>query len=141
MVRIGEVVEKTGDVLSVVFERPEACTHCSGCDMKQHCTRIDIRGEAEVGDTIEVDMPEKNVLGATAIAYIVPLAALIAGLLLGVALHGPLSIAMNSNLFCALTGIAAFAVGLLVVWMIDKSLRGKQGWEPRVVTVHKKKAE
>lgn len=137
MVRTGEVVEKTGDVLSVVFERPEACTHCNGC-IKKHCTRVDIPGQADVGDTVEVEMPEKSIVGASAIAYIVPLAALIAGLFIGYALHGPMGIGMDPNLFAAICGGICLALGLLGVYGIDRMLRGRKDWQPKVLTVHKR---
>lgn len=137
MVRTGEVVEKTGDILSVVFERPEACTHCNGC-IKKNCTRVDIPGMADVGDTVEVEMPDKNVVGASAVAYIVPLALLIVGLFAGYALHGPLSITMDGNLFCALCGVVGLALGFLIVFAVDKTLQKRRDWQPQIVTIHKK---
>lgn len=137
MVRTGEVVEKNGNLLSVVFDRPEACEHCNGC-IKKHCVRVAIPGEAEVGDLVEVELPEKNVVGASAVAYMVPLVALIGGLFAGVALHGPLGVSMDPNLFAAILGLVCLALGLLVVYGIDRVLRKRKSWQPRLLTAHKR---
>lgn len=135
MVRPGEVVEKKDGVLTVVFERPDACGNCNGCISKK-CTNVELPGDAAVGDEVEVDLPDKNVVGASAIAYLIPLAMLIAGLLLGTALHGTLGIGMSSDLFAALAGGVCLGMGLLIVVGIDRVLRGRKDWQPRIVAVH-----
>jgi len=139
MIRTGEVVEKADGVLSILFERPEACTHCNGC-IKKHCNRVDIRGDAEVGDAIDVEMPDKSIVGASAISYIVPLILLLAGLFAGAGLHGPLAAAMDVNVFSALWGLIGLALGLLIVYAVDKSLRSRDSWQPKVVAVRKPEA-
>ena len=135
MVRNGEVVEIKGDQLTIVFERPAACTNCNGCLSKQ-CTNVEIQGQAEVGDTVDVALPDKSVVGASAIAYLIPLVLLIVGLILGQVLYGPLGISFNKDLFTAVCGGVLLGMGLLVVYGVDKSLRNKQDWQPRIVAVH-----
>ncbi|MCL1963804.1 MAG: SoxR reducing system RseC family protein [Firmicutes bacterium] len=139
MVRTGEVVEKTGDVLSVVFERPDACAHCSGCIHKR-CSRVDIRGEAEVGDTIDVHMPDKSIVSASAIFYLLPLVLLLAGLLAGTRLHVAINLKMNGDVFAALCGLLCLALGLLIVYAVDRVLRKRQAWQPKIKAVHKRDA-
>ena len=140
MVRTGEVVDKADGVLAVVFERPGACAHCNGC-IKTNCNRVDIPGEAEVGDTIDVEMPDRSVVGASAIAYILPLALFLAGLFAGNGLHGTLARAMDANIFSAICGLAGLALGLLAVHAVDRALRGRKGWQPQIIAVHKPEHE
>lgn len=135
MTQTGEVVESKGGTLTVVFERPAACGSCNGC-MSRQCTNVEIPGEASVGEWVDVEMPEKNVVGASAIAYLIPLALLIAGLMLGAALHGPLGIGWSKDLFAALCGGVSFGIGLVIVRCADGFLRKKTGWQPRVIAVH-----
>lgn len=134
MIRSGEVEEKDGDLLTVVFERPEACGNCNGCLSKQ-CTNVTLPGVAEVGDEVEVALPDKNIVGASAIAYLIPLAMLIGGLFLGYGVYEPLGISMRVDVFAALCGGVLVGVGLGVVHGIDKRLRRKQAWQPRIVAV------
>lgn len=135
MIRNGEVVEKHGGRLTVVFERPEACANCNGCLSKQ-CTNVMLAGEAEVGDEVAVALPDKNIVGASAIAYLIPLAMLIVGLFLGYWMQEALGISMRPDVFAALCGGVLLCMGLGVVHWIDKRLRRKRDWQPKIVSVH-----
>lgn len=135
MVRSGEVVEKKGELVTVVFERPEACTNCNGCLSKQ-CINVELPGQAEIGDSVEVSLPDHNVIGASAIAYLIPLAMMLAGLFLGSMLHAALGISMNPDVFTVLCGGVLLGIGLLIVKLIDRHLQGKQSWQPRIIAVH-----
>ena len=137
MVRNGEVVAAENGMLTIVFERPAACTNCNGCISKQ-CTNIDIAGDAGVGDTVDVALPDKNVVGASAIAYLIPLALLIAGLLLGGVLYVPLGVGFNKDLFTLLIGGVLLGIGLLAVNLIDRRLRRRKDWQPQIVAIHPK---
>lgn len=136
MIRSGEVVEKADGMLGVVFERPEMCAHCGGC-LHKHCSRVQIKGEAEIGDTVEVDMPDGEVVKASALMYIVPVCAFLLGLLLAWAIYRGGTVKMAEDLFYAVCGVAACALGLSMVWVVDKNLRKAQKWQPRLVAVHK----
>ena len=136
MIRSGVVVEKENGVLGVVFERPEMCAHCGGC-LHKHCSRVQIKGDAQIGDTVDVDMPDGEVVKASALMYIVPLCAFLLGLLLAWLVYRGGAVRMAEDLFYALCGLAACALGLAAVWAADKKLRGAQKWQPRVVAVHK----
>lgn len=139
MIRSGEVVEKEGGMLGVVFERPEACAHCGGC-LHKHCSRVQIKGDAEIGDTVDVDMPDGEVVKASALMYIVPVCAFLLGLLLAWLVYRGGTIRMAEDLFYSVCGVLACAVGLGMVWVVDKKLRKAQKWQPRVVAVHKPEA-
>ena len=137
-VRIGEVVEKKGDMLTVVFERPAACENCDGC-LDKRCVSMEVAGGeaayARCGDQVEVAMPDRAVVKASALAYGTPLALLIAGLLLGAPVHAALGLAANPDLFAGALGAVALAVGLLIVYGADRRIRKGRSWQPRVVAV------
>lgn len=137
MVLSGEVVEVKDGVVSVVFDRPKACANCNGC-LSQQCTRVDLQAQADIGDILDVEMPDKNILQASSIAYVIPLVALVAGLFIGAALYAPLHITFSKDLFIALAAILCLAAGLLAVALIDRALQGKDTWKPKVVAVRQK---
>lgn len=137
MVLSGEVVKVNGEFVSVVFDRPATCANCNGCLNKQ-CTHIDLEADAAVGDVLDVQMPDKNILEASSIAYVTPLAMFIVGLFIGAALHAPLGISLEKDLFVALSAILCLALGLAMVTLVDRKLKGKQVWQPQVVAVHQK---
>lgn len=135
MVRNGEVVENQGGILTIVFERPAACENCNGCLSKQ-CVNLEIAGTAAVGDTVEVELPDKSVVASSAIAYLLPLGMLLAGLLLGNPLRALLQISMNADLFAAAAGVVCLLIGVAIVYIIDRRLRNRRDWQPRIVAVH-----
>ncbi len=137
MVRTGEVVEREDGVVSVVFERPEACAHCNGC-VNHQCTRVEMRADADVGDMIDVEMPEKTVVKASMIFYILPLGLMLLGMYVGSLFYGALGYTFNREMFAALFGLAFMALGFYAVYRVDRRLRKRQEWEPKVIRVHKK---
>ena len=82
-------------------------------------------------------MPDGEVVKASALMYIVPVCAFLLGLLLAWLVYRGGAVRMAEDLFYALCGLAACALGLAAVWAADKKLRGAQKWQPRIVAVHK----
>ena len=136
MIRSGTVVEKEGTALGIVFERPAACANCSGC-FNKHCSRVQIIGEAEIGDTVEVEMPDANLVKASALMYIIPVCTFLLGLGIGYLVYQRGGIALAEDLFYAICGVIACALGLFTVWLIDKKLGQKHRLQPKIIAVHK----
>ena len=136
MTNKGIVKEVNGEMLTVEFERHEACGDCHACmhgstDCAKHTVKL--RGKANVGDRVVVEMDNSQVMAASAAAYLIPFAGLAAGLTLGYVLGGAIT-AINSELLMALTGIGGTAVAYLIMRALDPKLsRGR--WEPRIVSV------
>ena len=131
MIRTGFVKEKKGDRLRVCFERPDACEGCKGCS-KGFLPRqelLTVFGQADVGDIVDVQMPEARTLKASVLAYALPLALLLAGLLAGSALR-------LSDGLTLLFALAGLALGALAARGIDLRLRAKPQWRPSVINVY-----
>ena len=131
MIRTGFVKEKKGDQLRVCFERPEACQGCRGCakGLLPKKELMTVFGEARVGDVVDVQLPEAQMLKATLLAYALPLILLLAGLAVGTALK----LSEGLILLLALLGLA---LGYLGARAVDRRLRNRPGWRPAVVAVH-----
>lgn len=137
MVRTGFVKARKGDKLQVCFERPEHCAGCRGCSRGLLPKRelLTVWGQADVGDTVEVEMHEAQALKATLLAYALPLCLLLLGLLAGSWLG-------LTDGFMLLTALAGLAIGYLAVKGIENHLRRSERWRPAVVvSVHRSDTE
>ena len=133
MLRTGKVVAAQGGTLEVCFERPEACAHCRACGGQKEETLVKIPGDVPVGRWIDVDMPEKQVLKASVLAYVLPLALLLAGLALGSALF-------EQEAMWAVTGIVCMGLAWVILHVIEKRMKRRNVWQPKIVNVHEEGA-
>ena len=132
MIKFGEVYEYNEQkrVASIRFERPDACKKCGACGSLAQTGVIALKGDCKVGDWVKVEYPESRFLEATAIAYVIPLIGLLAGLALGWLLGGGNDVAMLAG---ALVGLGLSA-GIL--YMVEKRVSGKPEWTPRITAVY-----
>jgi sigma-E factor negative regulatory protein RseC len=79
---------------------------------------VTIPGDAPVGRWIDVDMPEGQVLKASALAYVLPLVLMVAALLGTLAAGG-------SELLAGGVAIAAIALWYGVLWLLRDRLRNE----------------
>ena len=138
MTNKGIVINVEGDLLTVVFYRPEACGECHNCmhgsaDCAKHT--ITLRGKAEKGDIVEVEIDDSNVVAMSATAYLIPLAGFLGGLFIGWLLRGAAT-AINSELLMALCAVLGTAAAYALMRVLDSRL-GRGRWEPRIVSVSK----
>jgi sigma-E factor negative regulatory protein RseC len=131
MERTGEVVEAHRGMLTVRFQRPQACENCRACDGKQHQHLVKLSGEARVGDTVVVSLPEERLAKASLLAYAVPLGGLLAGLFAG-------SLAGFGDVSALLGAALGLGLSLLVLRAGEKKFRRTGEWEPRLVSVEAK---
>ena len=136
MTNKGIVKAVNGDVLTVEFERHEACGDCHACmhgstDCAKHT--ITIRGTADVGDEIVVEMDESHVMAACATAYMIPFAGFMIGIL------GSYAAGLSEPLM-ALSAVAGTAIAYGIMRVLDPVL-SKGRWEHRIVSVSKPKTE
>ncbi len=129
MLRTGKVVAASGGELEVCFERPEACAHCGKCFGQKEKTLVKLPGDVPVGRWIDVDMPEGQVLKASALAYVLPLVMLLGGLALG-------SVLFSQEALWAVTGILCMGLSWVILRLIDKRMKGRDVWQPKIVNVH-----
>ncbi len=132
MVRTGFVKSRKGECLQICFERPDACNGCRGCSkgMLPKHELLTVFGEAEVGDIVDVEVPEAQVLKASALAYAVPLCTLLIGLIGGYALGCP-------DILCVVLALVGLALGYAIGRASELRLRKLSRWRPTVVAVRK----
>ena len=133
MIRSGKVVKATGKLLHVCFERPEMCQHCGACGHKQE-SLVTLYGDAKAGDTVIVDMPEGQLLRLSLITYLIPLAGLILGMVLGAK-------CFEQEQMTALLGGLGLALCLIPVVLYDRHCRKTGKRTPTIIDVIKNEEE
>ena len=130
MERTGEVTAVKGEWLEVTFCRPADCEKCNACGMGQKQTSLMVRGKANLGDQAVVSMPSSTVMQASLLAYVLPLAGLLAGLFAGAALFPQ---AENAAGF--LGALIGLMIPLLFVVLTEKRRRRSSRWQPTLVEI------
>lgn len=128
----GIVRAVNGDTLTVEFERREACGDCHACmHGSTSCAKhtITLKGKADVGDEIVVEMDESHIMAASATAYMIPFAGFMIGLIVSYLLK-------LSEPLMALGAVAGTAAAYLIMRVLDPYL-SKGRWEHKIVSVTK----
>jgi len=124
-------------MVRVVFQRSDACGHCNSCTGRE-CLVL-LHGDALPGDIVEVEMPDRNMVRVSALAYGFPLAMLLLGMLVGYWTYRPLAIQLNVELYSALGGGVFLLAALALLHVLDRRFRFREEWQPHIVAVHKDK--
>ena len=127
---VGTVVAIEGDTAVVRFQRGSMCAHCGAClaiGEKEMETRVGNARGVKVGDRVAVTLSQKSVVAASALAYILPLAALLIGLFLGYAVGGDLAAILCGLAFCGLT--------YLLLHVLNSRFAKNRAFEPRMTKV------
>lgn len=136
MVEQGEVIEINKKNAIVSFERKTACDKCGMCafnknDMK---VKLTLRNNlnAKVGDIVEVSMGDRFVLISAVIVYIIPLILVGAGIGIGIGCN-------LSELIQIVLAFTGFVLGFVISALIDKKLKKKTNFSPRITKIIEKK--
>ena len=130
MEKIGEITGVAGGQLEITFCRPKDCGHCHACDGGQNPTVIRVAGEGRVGDYAAVELPAGTVVKASLLAYAVPIAGLLLGMLAGQ------TIGDGQPLGTALGGALGFGACLLLILLTEKRRRASAKWQPTLRQVY-----
>lgn len=83
----GEVVNTSGDTVTVRIKRTSACAHCKACDFGMNSDEMRVTAKnacnAKTGDRVRVELKPESFISAALILYGLPLIGLLAGVWLG----------------------------------------------------------
>lgn len=87
MDQIGKIVELIDEsTAKILMTKHTDCGKCGACDLGKDMDMMTIAQNdvnAKVGDMVQVSMETKNILSAAFIMYVIPLIALLTGIILG----------------------------------------------------------
>lgn len=140
MLRERGVVEKSSPEKAVV--RIEQSSACATCESRGACQvqndkifLVEVVNDlgAKVGDVVEISMPSGAVLKASLAVYALPVLGLIIGALAGGALAGFLLVQPKTA--SLLGGGAGLALSIAVLRRLDRSVRSRPDYSPRMTRV------
>ena len=130
MERLGEVTAVDGKWLEITFCRPADCEKCNACMGGNKTTTPRLEGKAEGGDQALVSMPASTITQASLLAYILPLAGLLIGMLTGDAL-----IPLENSLGAVIGALVGLALPLIWLLATEKKRRNNPKWTPKLVRI------
>ncbi len=134
MIERGTVVAVRGPAIDVVLAGSEACAGCNACRASESGELLlrDVVDEegVELGDEIEVLIPEGLRMKAALAVYAVPLACLIGGYLAGFLLGKPLH--MDPDVTGAVLGVLAATLALAGTRIAERAVMRGGRSAPRV---------
>lgn len=137
MTEVGEVVRIKGDMAVVRIQRSSACRHCGACGLgagpDDMLLTLPNSLNAKPGDLVEVSLESGQLLKASAITYLIPLVALIVGVIVGYALGGYM--AVDRQLAGAVLGLVFTAVAFGVIRALDPVFKRSNHFTPRMISI------
>lgn len=123
----GTVVSTANGRAVIHFIRGSMCAHCGGClafgDKEMETVAVNAVG-AMPGDKVKVALSAKNIVKASFLAYMIPLSALIVGVLVGNIV----------NEFTALIlGLTFCGLSYVVLHKLDIGFRKNKVFEPVII--------
>ncbi|MCA0386669.1 MAG: SoxR reducing system RseC family protein [Firmicutes bacterium] len=133
MDRAGIVVSQMGDYSKVKLVRHTACGNCGACQLGDEQKDIMLIAKnvakAKAGDLVEVTMATNSVLSAAFIMYMIPLAGLFIGLLLGNALFP------GKDVYTALLGVVFMGMMFVIIKLNDKRFLKNEKYTAQILRV------
>lgn len=137
MTEVGEVVRTKGDMAVVRLKRSSACRHCGACGLgagsDDMLLTLPNTLNAKPGDLVELSLGSGQLLKASAITYLIPLIALIVGVIVGYMLGEHM--AVDQQLAGAIMGLVFTAAAFGIIRALDPVFRRSSHFIPRMVSI------
>ncbi len=127
MERLGEVTKVEGKWLEITFCRPSDCEKCHACMGGDKMTTLRLEGKANVGDKALVELPASTVTQASMIAYGLPLAGMLIGML-----AGDQYIPLGGSLGALIGAAVGLALPLTYLLITERRRRADPKWTPQI---------
>lgn len=137
MKEIGKVTQIDEGDATIIIQRSSSCASCNACSMGKNQNEMILKVSNELGatpgDWVELDLESISILKASAIAYIIPLIALLLGVAGGYGLAGKFS--LNPEFLGALGGILLTALSFLGIKLMEPILNKKGDYSPKMISI------
>ncbi len=136
MEQYGLVIENKGETALVSLQRHLACESCGRCGILSGSNKRDITVEAlnpikaEAGRRVTLESDDRQVLFISFMLYLVPLAALVAGIVIFLSIAGKLGLEKNQELLAAAAGLGLMAVVFFLIRLWDRRIKDDPRYKP-----------
>lgn len=122
MRKTGTVVDIDGEYVIAAIKRQSACgencVSCGACRRGTENVRALNAANAKKGDTVEIEMSEKQVLNAAFFVYIIPLLMFALGYCLP-------AVIVKNNTFCIISAFVFMIIGFFLLRIYDRKTSGR----------------
>ncbi len=138
MEQYGLVIETAADTATVNLQRHLTCESCGKCGILSGSGRRELTVEAlnpiqaERGQRVILETDDRQILFISFMLYLVPVAALLAGIYLGLAAAGRLNLAMNYELFAVCIGLVIMSLVYSMIRIWDRKAKNNPKYKPVV---------
>ena len=135
----GIVVDLAGPKARI---RVQKTSSCASCESKNSCHIMNDRNmivevantlKAKAGDTVELSIPVRSLLRVSLIVYIIPIAALFAGALVG--RTWGISFGGNADIFAIIGGLLAMGVSFFILKWFDRRQNRRPEYQPQLTRI------
>ena len=139
MQEYGTVTEIKDRTMVVEFERSSMCAKCGACEHAQKAMLMEVEriGNVGLGDRVQVELPEQTLLRAAGLAYGIPLALLLIGLVSGYYFPAMLGLSGNPDFYAVGLGLLLAATAFLALRLTEKKRKTSGKYAPKVVHVER----
>lgn len=139
MNRTGIVTDVKGQYVRVSLMKHSICGDCGACQMGEENMKMSVESlnkvDAQVGDRVEIEMKTDNVLGAAFIAYMIPLAMFLIGLVGSMKYLAATGYSGNIEAIGAVVGLILMFATYGVIKLNDKKFRQSEKYLSVVIKV------
>ncbi len=139
MKQTGMIIDKKENMATLKMQRHSACGSCGGCGMGKEKGNIMIEAlnkiDADIGDFVEVDIEAPNLLKGAFIAYVIPLAFLLGGMLGGNVVLKGIQYNGNIEMGSALIGLILMAITFLIIKINEPKLKKSEEYTPIITNI------
>lgn len=133
----GKIVKVNNNEAVISIRRSSACDRCGACEMgcreEEMLLTVPNTLNGNVGDYIELELSDLQILKASAITYFIPLGALLLGVLAGY-LIAPL-LGINWEILGSVIGIAFTAVAFLIIRSLEPTFKKGNKYTPQMINI------
>lgn len=137
MNRQGKVIELKKDRAIVQLIRHSACGDCGACQMGHENMQMKVEASndvgANIGDLVEIDLETNNVLRAAFFVYVIPLIALVIGIVGGKYLFSGLD--GNIEAYSAILGVVLMAICFIAIKYNERKFQSSKKYLSQIVKV------
>ena len=136
MEQYGLVIENRGETALVSLQRHLACESCGRCGILSGSNKRDITVEAlnpikaEAGQRVTIESDDRQVLFISFMLYLVPLGALVAGIVIWLSIAATLGLEKNQELLAAAAGLGLMAVVFFLIRLWDRRVKDDPRYKP-----------
>lgn len=134
----GRVINLKEDLATVEIEKKSACGTCRACTLGSGNTMITEAENplgAKLGQRVRVEISSKEILKGAFLIYILPLLALISGIVLGLTITDRLGFKESSQTVGLVLGLVFLVLSFILIWRHGKRVKDKSTYRSKIVQI------